>query len=218
MRLAAANARCHSRSPFHGGQSGTHPASASLAIFSLRDCASSARRLIWLGTLPPAAWPDSPAFRPLHFTAASATGGGTLSLHFDGRKQSRPDETGRVPKMAARLRPARNELARDAARGQDAVIRREALPIAEDNSTARLCPVQATSIIRETGQLLVASLIFHCASSVPERCTPKIGRTHCENQFRPTPRRWASRPAGSGLTLSPANWSSFRYAPASGSR
>ena len=40
--------------------------------------------------------------------------------------------------------------------------RREALPIAEDesSSTARLRPVQATSIIRETVQLLVAPLIF----------------------------------------------------------
>ena len=40
--------------------------------------------------------------------------------------------------------------------------RREALPIAEDesNSTARLRPVQDTRIIRETDQLLVAPLIF----------------------------------------------------------
>jgi len=58
--------------------------------------------------------------------------------------------------------------------------------------------VQGVSNRRETVQLLVAPLIFHCASSVPERCTPKTGRTHCENQFWPTPRRWASRPAVSG--------------------
>ena len=31
---------------------------------------------------------------------------------------------------------------------------------------------------RETAQLLVVSLIFHCASFVPERFTPKTGRTH----------------------------------------
>lgn len=63
--------------------------------------------------------------------------------------------------------------------------RREALPIAEDgsNSTAWLRPVQDTSINRETGQLLIAPLIFHCASSDPERCTPKTGQTHCANQF-----------------------------------
>jgi len=69
--------------------------------------------------------------------------------------------------------------------GKTSAIRREALPVAEDknSSTARLRPVQDTSIIRETGQLLLASLIFHCASYVPERCTPKTGRTHCENQF-----------------------------------
>ena len=42
--------------------------------------------------------------------------------------------------------------------------RREALPIAEDesNSTARLRPVQGVRIIRETDQLLVAPLIFRC--------------------------------------------------------
>ena len=42
--------------------------------------------------------------------------------------------------------------------------RREALPIAEDKriSTARLRPVQDTSINRETDQLLVAPLIFRC--------------------------------------------------------
>jgi len=50
-----------------------------------------------IGTLPPAAWPDSPAFRPLHFTAATANDGGALSFRSDGRKLTRPDETGRVP-------------------------------------------------------------------------------------------------------------------------
>ena len=86
--------------------------------------------------------------------------------------------------MAARLRPARKLLARDASHGQDVAIRREALPIAEGKSIsiARLRPMQDVRIIRETGQLLVAPLIFHCASSVPERCTPKTGRTHCEDQ------------------------------------
>ena len=58
--------------------------------------------------------------------------------------------------MAARLRPARKLLARDASHGQDAALRREALPIAEDesNSTAWLRPVQGVSIIRETDQLI----------------------------------------------------------------
>ena len=66
--------------------------------------------------------------------------------------------------MAARLRPVRKLLARDASHGQDAALRREALPIAEDksNSTARLRPVQDVSIIREIDQLLVAPLIFRC--------------------------------------------------------
>jgi len=57
---------------------------------------TSARRSIWLGTLPPAAWPDSPAFRPLHFTAASANDGGALSFRSNGRKLARPDKTGRA--------------------------------------------------------------------------------------------------------------------------
>jgi len=63
--------------------------------------------------------------------------------------------------------------------------RREALPVAEGKAicTASLRPVQATSINRETVQLLVAPLIFHCASSVPERCTPKTARTHCEDHI-----------------------------------
>jgi len=54
-------------------------------------------------------------------------------------------------KMAARLRPAKAS-----------AIRREALPVAEGKaiSTARLRPVPDESIIRETGQLLVAPLIF----------------------------------------------------------
>ena len=107
---------------------------------------------------------------------------------------------------------------RDCVRPRPA-IRREALPVAEDKELARdASHGQDVSIIRETGQLLVAPLIFHCASSVPERCTPKTARTHCEDQIGPTPRRWASRPAVSGLTLTPANWPSCRYAPASGSR
>ena len=57
------------------------------------------------------------------------------------------------------VRPEK-KLARDAAHGQDAAIRREALPIAEDksNSTAWLRPVQATSIIRETGHFCTASI------------------------------------------------------------
>ena len=64
--------------------------------------------------------------------------------------------------MAARLRPARKLLARDASHGQDVAIRREALPVAEGKAicTARLRPVQDVSIIRETDQLLVAPLIF----------------------------------------------------------
>jgi hypothetical protein len=39
-------------------------------------------------------------------------------------------------------------------------LRREAAPVAEDksNSTARLCPVQATSIIREIGHFCTASI------------------------------------------------------------
>ena len=50
--------------------------------------------------VPPAAWPDSAAFRPLHFTAATANDGGALSFRSDGRKLTRPDETGRVPQVA----------------------------------------------------------------------------------------------------------------------
>jgi len=67
-------------------------------------------------------------------------------------------------KQAARLRPARKLLARDASHGQDTAIRREALPIAAGKSIsiARLRPMQDVSIIRETGQLLVAPLIFRC--------------------------------------------------------
>ena len=46
--------------------------------------------------------------------------------------------------------------------GQTQQYRREALPVAEGKaiSTARLRPVPDESIIRETGQLLVAPLIF----------------------------------------------------------
>ena len=81
-------------------------------------------------------------------TSLPRTAARTLSFRSDGRKLARPDETGRVPKMAARLRPASSRL------------RREALPVAEDesNSTARLRPVQGVSIIRETGHFCTASI------------------------------------------------------------
>ena len=48
---------------------------------------------------------------------------------------------------AARLRPAKTS-----------ALRREALPVAEGNSTARLRPVQATRIIREIGHFCTASI------------------------------------------------------------
>ena len=101
---------------------------------------------------------------------------------------------------------------RDCVRPRPA-IRREALPVAEDKELARdASHGQDVSIIRETGQLLVAPLIFHCASSVPERCTPKTGRTHCEDQFRPPLRQFASRPAVSAPPMLPRERPSFRYA------
>ena len=87
------------------------------------------------------------SFRPLHFTAASVNDGGTLSFHSDGRKLARPDETSRVPNMAARLRPASKALAREATPGQD-----------HSNSTARLRPVQGISSSREIGHFCTASI------------------------------------------------------------
>ena len=57
-----------------------------------------------------------------------------------------------------------------------------------------------------------APLIFHYAGSVPERCTPKTGRTRWKNQISLTHRRFATWPAGSGLALTPANWPSFHSA------
>lgn len=61
-------------------------------------------------------------------------------------------------KMAARLRPARKLLARDASHGQDSAIQREALPIAEGKhiSTARLRPVQGISNSRGDGPAFAA--------------------------------------------------------------
>ena len=110
--------------------------------------------------VPPAAWPDSAAFRPLHFTAATANDGGALSFRSDGRKLTRPDETGRVPQDArgnlvapllARLEPSlrfrfslialgRGDKSKMAARRRPAkasAIRREAAPVAEDKAVAR---------------------------------------------------------------------------------
>ena len=89
------------------------------------------------------------------------------------------------PVLADRARAWRRKTKwpRDFVRPRPA-IRREALPVAEDKELARdASHGQDVRIIRETGQLLVAPLIFHCASSVPERCTPKTGRTHCEDQI-----------------------------------
>ena len=57
-------------------------------------------------------------------TSLPRTAARTLSFRSDGRKLARPDETGRVPKMAARLRPASSRL------------RREAAPVAEDQELA----------------------------------------------------------------------------------
>ena len=214
------------------------PASASLAIFSLRDCASSARRSIWLGTLPPRTVADSPVcYRlqsgPLHcagfipqptfhsFANLPRQPGEIRALPNDG--QSGTDlvaallarlepslhfrfsliALGRCEKMAARLRPARTS-----------AIRREALPVAEDenNSTARLRPVQATSIIREIGHFCPASIAHaHCGGQKQPNSlrkiiltdTPALGFAACWSRLK----GWTkvSRP-------------SFRYAPAAGSQ
>jgi hypothetical protein len=54
----------------------------------------------------------------------------SLRFRFSLIALGRDDKT----KMAARLRPAKKLLARDASHGQDTAIRREALPIAENES------------------------------------------------------------------------------------
>ena len=69
-----------------------------------------------------------------------------------------------VPVLADRARAWRqNQDGRATSSGQKR-LRREALPIAEGKAicTARLRPVPGESINRETGQLLVAPLIFRC--------------------------------------------------------
>ena len=95
--------------------------------------------------------------------------------------------------------------------------RREALPIAEDesNSTARLRPVQDTSIIRETVQLLVAPLIFRCiafrsralhSQNWPDSLrkpnwtdTPALGFAACCLRFDPDARKLAIIPLRSSV-------------------
>jgi len=88
------------------------------------------------------------------------------------------------------------------------------LPIAEDesNSTARLRPVQATSIIREIGHFCTASIAHaHCGGQKQPNSlrkpnltdTPALGFAACWSRLKA--RTKISRP-------------SFRYAPASGSR
>ena len=98
--------------------------------------------------------------------------------------------------------------------------RREALPIAEDKSisTARLRPVQGVSNRRETDQLLVAPLIFRC---IAFRSRALHSQNWPDSLRKPN---WTDTPALGfaacclRFPLSPWNWPSFRYAPASGSR
>ncbi len=101
-------------------------------------------------------------------------------------------------KMAARLRPARKQL------------RREALPIAEarGNSTARLRPVQGISNSRGDGP----------AFGRFAGCAPETGRPRWKSQISPRPRRWTSRPAVSGSPMKPWNWPSCRSVPAAGTQ
>ena len=104
--------------------------------------------------------------------------------------------------------------------GKTQQYRREALPIAEDesNSTARLRPVQDTSIIRETDQLLVAPLIFRC---IAFRSRALHSQNWPDSLRKPN---WTDTPALGfaacclRFPLLPWNWPSFRYAPAAGSR
>ena len=123
-----------------------HPKSPASQSQRLSSCLASSA-----DPVPPAAWPDSAAFRPLHFTAATANDGGALSFRSDGRKLTRPDETGRVPqvargnlvaallarlgrgdktKMAARLRPAKtsNTARGVACRRRQSNMHRESAP------------------------------------------------------------------------------------------
>ena len=98
--------------------------------------------------------------------------------------------------------------------------RREAMPIAEDesNSTARLRPVQDVSNRRETDQLLVAPLIFRC---IAFRSRALHSQNWPDSLRKPN---WTDTPALGfaacclRFPLLPWNWPSFRYAPASGSR
>ena len=124
-----------------------------------------------VGPVPRAPVTDSPALPPLHYAA----------LHSDGRKLSRPSgkhraqskgrdasHNGQESNMAARLRPARTP-----------ALWREATPIAEGKALARdASHGQDRSNRRETSQLSLVSLIFHCASFVPERSTLETARTH----------------------------------------
>jgi hypothetical protein len=99
---------------------------------------ASARSLAGLGSFPTAP-----------FATASATQITQIApAHSDGQKLPRPDETGRDPKMAARLRPASRTIS---ARG---VAYRRGRGI----SPARLRPVQGVRIIRETGHFCTASI------------------------------------------------------------
>jgi len=93
--------------------------------------------------VPPAAWPDSPAFRPLHFTAASANDGGTLSLRSDGQKLARPDKTGHaqrwqsaktlVAALLARLEPSLHSGSRWSRSGERGKTGRDAPHIGQGN-------------------------------------------------------------------------------------
>jgi hypothetical protein len=148
---------------------------------------------------------------PLHCNCASSV---SVPLHSEVSKRARPDETGRAPKMpvrkdlaAARLAAANpcyaagspdvqqprardgSKWPRDFVRPRPA-IRREALPVAEDQEIARdAAHGQDVSNSRGDGQ--------------PSRhfagCVCETGRPRWKNQIGPTPRRWASQPAVSVL-------------------
>jgi hypothetical protein len=99
-----------------------------------------------IGTLPPAAWPDSAAFRPLHFTAANRCADAIVSF-----RRSKTGETG-----WNRPRP---EDGRATSSGQQQITARGcACRRGPRISTARLRPVQATRIIREIGHFCTASI------------------------------------------------------------
>jgi hypothetical protein len=100
--------------------------------------------------------PLSARSTPFHFNFADFN---SVPLRSNGRKLPRQSEnivrarSSKTPK-AARLRPASKAIARDAPPGQDAALRREAPPVAEDKALAReTSSGQDSGINRETGQL-----------------------------------------------------------------